>query len=228
MEIIADKTIEGLVNGIAGANCKDKHYTGVTVGRDFTPGRFCDIKTARPDDLCIKCGSPIEFLKGIETGHIFQLGTKYSGVMGANFLDAEKQSRPYIMGCYGIGVTRIVAAAIEQNHDKDGIIWPTALAPYKVVITLIDAGVQEADSVALQIYSGLRGREIDTILDDRIERPGVKFKDADLIGFPLRVNIGLKRLKEGKIEVRERKTGITDLIAPDDAVEYIVNKLSTM
>lgn len=226
--IIADHSVKTIKNGITGANQNDKHLKGVLLDRDFKAEKFADIKVAKQGDKCIKCGESIEIIKGIETGHIFQLGTKYSGSIGATFLDEKMLSHPCIMGCYGIGVTRIVAAAIEQNNDNDGMIWPSAIAPYQVVVTNIDTKSPEVSKVADQIYSDLLKRNIDAILDDRDERPGVKFKDADLIGFPLRINVGARGLKEGMVEIRERRSKIVIKASPEDVCNLVAEKLKSL
>lgn len=164
------------------------------------------------NDLCPKCGSKMEKINCIEIGHIFKLGTKYSAALQANFLDANGKLNPLIMGCYGIGVSRLIAAIIEQNHDSDGIIWPAQISPYKVIILPLDATDQEIMKNALEIYRELKKNNITCLFDDRDERPGVKFKDADLIGMPLAIVLGKKSLKEQKIEVKLRKSKETLLI----------------
>lgn len=228
IKIVFDNTIKDMENGVTGANEKDKHHKNVNPGRDFKAEQFADLRVAKPGDFCEKCGAPLEFLRGIEAGHIFKLGTKYSKSMGANFLDAEKKSNPMIMGCYGIGVTRIVAAAIEQNHDGNGIIWPAAIAPYQAVITCLDPNVEEVVKIAEELYNTLREKGMDVLLDNREERPGVKFKDADLVGFPVRANIGNRGLKEGIVEVVERKSGRKEKVKPQEAVDVICEMLKNL
>ena len=159
--------------------------------------------------------------RGIEVGHVFKLGEKYSKAMNATFLDAEGVERPMIMGCYGIGVSRTVAAAIEQNHDEDGIIFPPAIAPFTVIVSPLGRNEPEIEDTAERIYQGLWANGLDTLLDDREERPGVKFKDADLIGIPFRVTVGKKALGQGKVELRDRQTKDVDLVAVSDVVEIV-------
>ncbi len=224
-KIIVDNSLKGIKDGITGANQKDKHYTGVSIDRDFTPNEYMDLRTVKKGDLCPKCGNPLELLRGIETGHIFKLGTKYSEIMKAKYLDSEKNSSPSIMGCYGIGVTRIVAASIEQNHDKDGIIWPVSIAPYQVVISNLDPETQEINSISNNIYKELTDNGVDVLVDDRKERPGIKFKDADLIGFPIRIVIGNRGIKEGIVEIKERKSGNVTKLAPDQCAKKTIDIL---
>ncbi len=165
------------------------------------------------------------FVKGIEVGHVFKLGTKYSEAMNARFLDADGKERPMIMGCYGIGVSRTIAAAIEQNHDEDGIIFPPSIAPFTVIITSIGGKDSRIDEMAEQVYQQLWQNGIDTLLDDRDERPGVKFKDADLIGIPFRITIGKKTLAENKLELRNRRTKETQFIEVSQIVEAVAFSL---
>ena len=207
---------------VVGANQTDAHLTGVHLGRDVASATKADLRVIEPGDPCPRCGQEPVFARGIEVGHIFRLGTKYSQAMGAEFLDAEGQSRPIIMGCYGIGVTRIVAAAIEQGHDKWGIIFPLAIAPYSVAILpmAVDGEVLEA---AEKLYSDLSAAGIDVLMDDRDLRPGVKFKDADLIGIPLRVVVGAKGLKEGAVELKHRQSGDVDMIPVDQAAARLMD-----
>ncbi|MBU1155245.1 MAG: proline--tRNA ligase, partial [Proteobacteria bacterium] len=207
---------------VAGANQADAHLTGVHLGRDVAQATKADLRIIEPGDPCPRCGKEPVFARGIEVGHIFRLGTKYSQAMGAEFLDAEGQSRPIIMGCYGIGVTRIVAAAIEQGHDKWGIIFPLAIAPYSVAILpmAVDGEVLEA---AEKLYADLSAAGIDVLMDDRDLRPGVKFKDADLIGIPLRVVVGAKGLQEGAVELKHRLSGDVDMIPVGEAAARLVD-----
>ncbi len=201
---------------VVGANQADAHLTGVHLGRDLAGATKADLRVIEPGDPCPRCGKEPTFARGIEVGHIFRLGTKYSQAMGAEFLDAEGQSRPIIMGCYGIGVTRIVAAAIEQGHDQAGIILPLAIAPYSVAVLpmAFDGEVMEA---AQKLYDELRAMGLDVLMDDRDLRPGVKFKDADLIGIPLRVVVGAKGLKEGAVELKHRRSGDVEMIPVAEA-----------
>ncbi|MCF8041243.1 MAG: proline--tRNA ligase [Desulfarculaceae bacterium] len=207
---------------VTGANQADAHLTGVHLGRDVASATKADLRIIEPSDPCPRCGQEPVFARGIEVGHIFRLGTKYSQAMGAEFLDAEGQSRPIIMGCYGIGVTRIVASAIEQGHDKWGIIFPLAIAPYSVAI-LPMAGDGEVMEAAEKLYQDLTAAGIDVLMDDRDLRPGVKFKDADLIGIPLRVVVGTKGLKEGAVELKHRHSGDVDMIPVEEAATRLAD-----
>jgi prolyl-tRNA synthetase len=201
--ILVDQELYFLGAMVVGANKADAHLTGVNAGRDLGGGQQADLRLVEPGDPCPRCAGEIEFARGIEVGHIFRLGTKYSQALGASYLDAEGESRPIIMGCYGIGVSRIVAAAIEQGHDDWGIILPLAIAPFSVgLLPMKQEG--EAWDVANQLYDELRALGVDVLLDDRDLRAGVKFKDADLIGIPLRVVVGPKGLKDGQIELKPR------------------------
>ena len=192
------------------------------LGRDAAQAKRADLRIIEQGDPCPRCGKEPTFARGIEVGHIFRLGAKYSQAMGADYLDAEGQSRPIIMGCYGIGVTRIVAAAIEQGHDKWGIIFPLAIAPYSVAI-LPMAGDGEVVEAATKLYEDLTAAGIDVLMDDRDLRPGVKFKDADLIGIPLRVVVGAKSLKEGAVELKHRQSGDVDMIPVDQAASRLID-----
>lgn len=197
----------------AGANINETHFVNVRVGRDFKPAELADLRFIGGGDPCPKCGSPVTIRRGVEVGHVFKLGTKYSVSMGASFLDAEGVARPIIMGCYGIGVGRTAAAAIEQNHDENGIVWPVPVAPWHVVLVPLNVRNEEALNVAAEMTSAMEKAGIEVLVDDRDERPGVKFKDADLLGIPLRITLGPRGLKEGVAEVRIRKTG-EDLTLP--------------
>ena len=200
--IVADHSVAGVLNGVAGANETDKHVKNVNLGRDFQ-AELAPVRQVTAGDPCPACGGTLESYRGIEGGHIFVLGTHYSSKMGATFLDEAGQKRDIVMGCYGIGVSRLMAAAIEQNHDDDGIRWPMPIAPYQVLVTPLgkDDAVKDA---AEKLYEELRALGVEVLLDDREERPGVKFKDADLIGIPLRVTVGGRGLKDGQLEVKKR------------------------
>ena len=197
----------------------------VNPGRDFTPDVVADLTVATAGDRCINCGRELTQYRGIEVGQVFKLGGKYSKSMNVTFTEEDGSEVPFVMGCYGIGVTRTVAAAIEQNHDESGIVWPPAIAPYAVLITPISTKDEELMSVAEKTYAGLLEKGVETLLDDRDERPGVKFKDADLIGIPLRITIGSRGLKAGILEARIRRTGETREIPLDGAVEGIMELL---
>ena len=221
LKIVADQEVMGMVNAVAGANEKGHHYTGVNPGRDFQPDVVGDLRQVAADDRCPLCGGSVRLKEGIEVGHIFKLGTNYSEAMEATFQDSDGQEKPFIMGCYGIGVSRVVAAAIEQNHDAKGIIFPVPLAPFQVII--LNLGPKDASfcQAAEQLYANLRESGLDVLYDDRDERPGSKFNDADLIGIPYRLTVGKTFEKEGKVEVRVRKTGETQVFAVDEAVANI-------
>ncbi|MRR15084.1 MAG: proline--tRNA ligase [Deltaproteobacteria bacterium] len=219
--VIADYSVMNLVNIVTGANREDYHLKNVNIGRDFQIESYADLRVAEPGDACPRCGGTIKFVRGIEVGHVFKLGTKYSKAMKAVYLDRDGKEKTMIMGCYGIGVGRTVAACIEQNFDQNGIIWPMPLAPYSVIVTPVninDSGVLEA---AEEIYSRLLAQGVEVILDDRDERAGVKFKDADLIGIPLRVVVGPKNLAQGQVELKIRRSGESKLYFASDIVAEI-------
>ncbi len=225
IKIIADKAVEPIKNMVMGANEKDAHFIGVNRGRDFEVSEFADLRLVTHSDRCPRCGKAIEIKRGIEVGHIFKLGDKYSKALSATYLDQNGNKRYIIMGCYGIGVGRTVAAAIEQNHDKNGIIFPMPIAPYQVVILPLQMRDGEVVSAAEALYEQLTGQGAEVLLDDRDERAGVKFKDADLIGVPVRVTIGKKSLKEGKLEVQFRATGEKELVSQEGAEKVILDMI---
>ncbi len=227
VRILADHEVPAIVGGITGANKADTHLVNVVYGRDFSCDEVLDLRTAVAGDPCPECGGHLQTARGIEVGQVFKLGTKYSESLGALYLDESGAERPCVMGCYGVGVTRTMAAVIEQNHDDDGIVWPVAIAPYHVDIIVIDTKSSEQMEVAHDLYESLWGAGVEAILDDRAERPGVKFKDADLIGFPIRVVVGPKSLAEGKVEVRIRATRSDDQIPLDHAVEHVCAQLES-
>jgi prolyl-tRNA synthetase len=223
---VYDRTVEEGRNYVTGGNRKDIHRVGVRVGRDLAVSERADLVTAREGDRCPRCGAPMRVGRGIEVGHVFKLGAKYSGPMRARFLDAEGAERTMIMGCYGIGITRMVAAVIEQRHDGNGIQWPWSVAPYHVHIVPVNWKDEPTRSAAESIYAGLAAAGVETLLDDRDERPGSKFKDADLLGMPLRVTVGEKGLREGIVELRDRGTGTVDRVPLGDAVESCRKRVS--
>ncbi|OVE77815.1 proline--tRNA ligase [bacterium F11] len=204
-KIVADQLIPTISNGVSGAGKKDFHVKNLNINRDYKPDIIGDIRNIRSGDECVKCGKSITFFRGIEVGHVFKLGTKYSSSMNANFLDTEGKSHPMIMGCYGIGVSRIVAAGIEQNNDKWGIQWPLAMAPFQVILTPTNFSDPQSREVSEKIYQELKAKNVDVLLDDRDARAGVKFKDADLTGIPLRVTVGEKSLAKDVVELKKRK-----------------------
>lgn len=225
IKIIADNDIKEMVNFVTGGNRKDLHLRNVNIKRDFNVEIFGDLRVITPSDKCPRCMSEIRFGRGIEVGHIFKLGTKYSKAMKAIFLDEQGIEMEAVMGCYGIGVTRTVAAAIEQNHDKDGIIFPIPIAPFEVLILPLQVNEQDVVDAAETIYRGLIEKGIDALLDDRDLRAGFKFKDADLLGIPLRITIGSRELKNGKVEMKLRSEPENTLISSNDAVGIITNKV---
>ena len=202
-----DVEVCALADFVVGANEADAHLTGVNIERDFTPTACGDYRIAAAGDACARCADGhLKPYKGIEVGQVFYLGTKYSKPMGVTFLDAGGQDVPAEMGCYGIGVTRIVAAAIEQNHDKDGIVWPVPLAPYEVAVLDLQQDDPAVVATATRIYDELTAAGIEVLYDDRNERAGVKFKDADLIGLPFRIAVGKKGVAEGVVELKRRRS----------------------
>jgi prolyl-tRNA synthetase len=221
IRMVADQEVMRMVNAVAGANEKGCHLTGVNPGRDFRPEVTGDLRQITVSDRCPSCGGGLRLKEGIEVGHIFKLGTKYSEAMAATFQDSDGQEKPFVMGCYGIGVSRVVAAAIEQNHDAKGIIFPLPLAPFQVILLNLGPKDESYCRVAEQLYNDLRSRGLEVLFDDRDERPGSKFNDADLLGIPYRLTVGKTFEKEGKVELRSRKTGETQIFALAEAVAQI-------
>lgn len=229
VSIIADATVMLMYNGVCGANRKDTHYLHVNPHRDFQPTMVKDIRLIQLDDPCPRCGQPVKTARGIEAGQVFKLFTKYSKSLQATFLDENGKEQPLVMGCYGIGVSRTMAAAIEQNNDEHGIIWPAAIAPYHAVIIPINSKDQAQFELAESVYSRLQSQNIDPVLDDRNERAGVKFKDADLIGYPLRITVGPKTVNENQLEVKVRRTGETMFLSlTDDYITTIQSMLAAL
>lgn len=222
IRIIVDPEVASMVNAIAGSNKTDLHSLNVNPGRDFSLKEVVDIRVVEAGEPCPQCGEALKAARGIEVGQVFKLGTKYSKALDAKFLDEKGQEQLMVMGCYGIGVSRTLAAAIEQNHDQNGIIWPMAIAPFQVVVVPVNVKDEEMRKAAEGIYQELITQGVEVLLDDRDERPGVKFKDADLIGYPLRVNLG-KALVEGKVEIVERKTGQVNLVEIQQASQVIIS-----
>jgi prolyl-tRNA synthetase len=229
VRILADNEVRGMRNFITGANQADAHYVHVNIGRDFEVSEYADIRVAQAGDLCPKCqDAKLEDARGIEVGHIFKLGEKYSGAMGANYADAEGTQRPIQMGSYGIGISRILAALIEVSHDADGIIWHPEVAPFQVSIVVANTKDEAAMAAGLALHDELTARGIEVLLDDREERAGVKFKDADLIGFPVRVVVG-KGLANGVLEVRARKDASTAREVPvAEAAQAVADLLEAL
>jgi prolyl-tRNA synthetase len=219
--VYADYSLIGMTDFVMGANKEDYHIRNVNMGRDFTVKAFADLRAIGDEDPCPRCGKVLHFARGIEVGHVFKLGLKYSKAMHAVFLDRNGKEQYMVMGCYGIGIGRTVAATIEQNNDAAGIIWPMPLAPYQAIVTPVNSKDEALANAAGKIYDALAARGIEVVLDDRDERAGVKFMDADLIGIPLRVTVGPKRLAEGKVEIRVRRTGEVHALGLDEAVEFV-------
>lgn len=227
IRILADESLRGRRNLVCGANEDDYHLTGVTPGVHFE-AEYHDFRTVAEGDGCPSCGQPVQVAKTIEVGHIFKLGTKYSESLSATVLDAEGQHKPIIMGSYGIGVERILAGAIEQGHDENGMILPATIAPFEVIVTPVSMEDADQARAAEDLYGALRGMGVDVLLDDRNERPGVKFKDADLIGAPVRLTIGPKKLKEGLVELSLRRDGVKHEVALSDAAAQAVARLTEL
>lgn len=227
--IVVDETAMRMHNAVSGANEQDFHYINVNPQRDFGSVTVTDIRLVAEGDLCPACGAGhLHIGRGIEAGQIFALGTKYSEAMGATFLDEAGKTQPLQMGCYGIGVGRTMAAAIEQNHDEHGIIWPRAIAPYEVVVVAVNAKAEEQLVYAEEIYEELRAAGVDVLLDDRRERAGVKFNDCDLIGYPVRIAIGPKTIENGTIEVKIRKSGELVNFARDTYLKGVKDMLAAL
>ncbi len=227
-KIIADHRIKNMRNAICGANIEDKHYGNVSPVRDFNVDEYTDLRTVKVGDLCPECEEgKLEIEPGIEVGHIFKLGTKYSESMGATYLDENGKAKPIVMGSYGIGITRIVAAAIEQSNDQNGIIWTKDLAPYKIIILPLGRS-DEVNKTSEELYDTFQEMGIEVLLDDRNERAGVKFNDADLIGIPLRITVGSRSLENNVLEVRNRQTGEDFEINIDNYKEEIKKLLSEL
>lgn len=228
--ILVDATVMNMSNAVAGANEEGYHYVNVNPKRDFTQESIVitDLRMVKEGDPCPHCGAGLNMTRGIEAGQVFTLGTKYSKAMGATFLDENGKEQPLYMGCYGIGVGRTMAAAIEQNNDEQGIVWPQAIAPYEVVVVAVNAKKADQLEYAEKVYAECQKAGLDTLLDDRKERAGVKFKDCDLIGYPVRVVIGPKAIEEGQIEIKVRKTGEVFTVAYDEyllKVQELLNNL---
>jgi len=225
LRIVCDQELRGAKGCIVGANKDDHHIKNVDLDRDcaIKAEDYADLVIVRDGDICAKCGKPMQIKRGIEVGHVFKLGTKYTDAFKATFKNADLQEKVMVMGCYGIGVSRTLQAVIEQSHDKDGIVWPASVAPYQVVIENLDPDKPEVSKVADDLEAALEALGVDVIVDDRAERPGVKFKDADLIGFPVRVVVGAKGLANGGVEVKRRDEdkAKTRIVAPAEAAAAI-------
>jgi prolyl-tRNA synthetase len=226
VRLLADLTTRDLGSFVCGANKGDAHFVGAEWGRDATPEVFHDFLQVQGEDPCPRCEGQLESFRGIEVGHIFKLGTKYSEAMACHFSDEKGESHPMLMGCYGLGIGRTVAAAIEQNHDKDGIVWPLPLAPFEVLLVALNPNDEQVREVTEKIYQELLDGGVDVFFDDRDERPGVKFKDADLVGIPHRIVVGARSLAEGKVEVSTRRDGEKVPVPVVDVVATVVERLN--
>ena len=228
LRIVADHAVAGMRNAVTGGNRADLHLRNVNPDRDFTVDRFGDLRVVTQEDPCPRCGGRLRFGRGIEVGHIFKLGTKYSRAMGATYLDENGREIPIVMGCYGIGVGRTVAAAIEQNHDKDGIVFPIPIAPYEAVVLPLQMNEPAVVEAAEALYLGLRDLGVDTLLDDRDLRAGAKFKDADLLGTPVRVTIGSRSLGKGEVEIKLRSEAEGGTLPVDEAARRIQERVRAL
>ena len=228
VKVVVDPTVMEMHNGIAGANEADAHYKNVNPKRDFKDAIVADIRLMKEGDPCPHCGAAVKMTRGIEAGQVFKLGTKYSEALHATFLDENGKEKPLVMGCYGIGVSRTMAAAIEQNNDEHGIIWPAAIAPYQVLVVPINAKDEQQMKLAEALYAELQAAKIEVVLDDRKERAGVKFKDADLIGYPIRITIGPKAVEEDQLEVKIRRTGEVEYYKKADYLQNLIDVLKTL
>ena len=222
LQIIADETVKDMKNFVVGINENDKHLVGANLDEMLPEDiKFADIRLVERGELCPECGKPLFVTKGIEVGNIFKLGTKYFKPMNAVYTDVNGKTHPYVMGCYGIGISRTAAAAVEAHYDEHGIKWPIAIAPYHVVIVPVNIQDKLQMETAEKIYSELLDAGVEAVLDDRDERAGVKFKDADLIGFPYRITVG-KTINEGLVEYKVRETGEMEKLPPDEAAKHII------
>ncbi len=226
LRILADLAVQSMADFAVGANKADTHLTGVNLDRDFKVEAFADLRQAQNGDSCPRCSGTLEAWRGIEVGHVFKLGTKYSEALGATVQDESGQDRTLVMGCYGIGVGRTVASSIEQNNDDNGIIWPMPIAPFQVLITMLNPKDDAVRDASEKLYNELLSCGVEVLLDDRDERPGSKFKDADLIGIPLRVTVGARGLQEGAFEFQARAGGDREMIPVDQAVQVLTEKIA--
>ncbi|MGN6553919.1 MAG: proline--tRNA ligase [Verrucomicrobiota bacterium] len=220
--VYADERLRGANEMTTGANEDGFHFRNVSIERDIVVTKWTDLRTVNVGEPCAKCGKPLKIRRAIEVGHVFKLGTKYSEALNATFLAEDGQRKPCVMGCYGIGVTRTMQAIIEQSNDKDGIVWPVSVAPYTVCITPLGIAPESpVMQLAEKLYADLTANGVDVILDDREERPGVKFKDSELVGFPIRIGIGEKSLAKGEVEIKPR-SGAMLAVKPEEAVQKVL------
>lgn len=226
--IIADNTVMNMVNAVCGSNQEGKHFTNVNPTRDFVNVLTGDVRLIQHGDPCPKCGIGLDTARGIEVGQVFKLHTKYSEALKATYLDDNGKAKPMVMGCYGIGVSRTMAATIEQNFDENGIIWPVSIAPYTVVIVPINTKDEQQMKIAEELYEKLRNNNLEVVLDDRNERAGVKFKDADLIGYPVKITIGPKSVNEDCIEIKIRRDGQIFNCNKDNCLEEVVKVINSL
>ncbi len=224
VRVIADTSVKGMTNVLCGANATDVHCLDVNIGRDFPDPEYLELRESREGEGCPRCGEPLKSARGIEVGHIFKLGTKYSAAMEATFIAEDGRPQPFVMGCYGIGVSRIAASAVEQRHDKGGIIWPMAIAPWQVHLLQLNRKDAVQTEVAERVYGALAEAGIEVLFDDRKMSAGIKFKDADLIGLPLRLVAG-RSAKDGQLEYSERAGGDREVIDIDVAVERVIERV---
>ncbi|WP_321530888.1 proline--tRNA ligase [uncultured Desulfuromonas sp.] len=223
--ILADLEVQSMADAVVGGNEKDVHYMGANPGRDFSVEAYADLRQAQAGDGCPRCDGTLQMWRGIEVGHVFKLGTKYSEALGATVLNAEGKEAPLVMGCYGIGIGRTVAAAIEQNHDDQGVIFPMPIAPFQVIITLLNPKDEQVMQAGSELYQQLMDAGVEVLLDDRDERPGSKFKDAELIGIPIRVTVGNRALKEGAFEVQKRLEGERMMMPVAETLSWLVDEV---
>ena len=221
IRLVCDETLKASQSWTCGANEADYHLTGVKPGRDFEPGEWMDLITVVAGDPCPHCGAPLSAARGIEVSQVFQLGTKYSEAMGATFADENGEEKPFLMGCYGVGVSRTLAASVEQHNDENGIIWPVSIAPYEVAVIPLDPKQEECAAACDTIVDALCDAGIEVIVDDRNERPGVKFADNDLMGFPYQIVLGKRGLKNGTCELKDRATGEREDVALDQVAAKV-------
>jgi prolyl-tRNA synthetase len=226
IRVVADQEVAAMKNFYVGGNEKNYHMKNVNCGRDFQPEQVADLRQITVSDPCPDCGGTLELTEGIEVGHIFKLGTGYSESMNATFSDKDGAEKHLVMGCYGVGVSRIVAAAIEQNHDENGIVFPVPLAPFTVILLNLGLQDKEITDAAEMLYRELQEVGVDVLLDDRDERPGFKFKDADLLGVPFRLTIGKNFVKTGLVEVRQRRDGVIEEMSPSDVLLSLPAKIA--
>ncbi len=224
--IVADYAVEGMSDAVVGGNSADSHFLGACEARDFKVDRFADLRMAKGGDDCPRCAGQFQDYRGIEVGHVFFLGTKYSEAMRCHYLDESGRERPMVMGCYGIGVTRIMAAAIEQNHDENGIVWPMSIAPFQVTLLPLQMNKEAVVDAANSLYQKLKNAGVEVLLDDRNERAGSKFKDAELIGIPLRIAIGSRGLDNGIVEAKIRGQGAVHELQLDTVVDWVKEHLN--